>query len=105
MRLIALGALSLLATAGAVAVPVTTAQAAPAAVAAIDCEIWRSTGAGLTAFGRCVEANGYPRFQVKFRCANGTNVYSPIVRLGQTTWASCTASQGGTGTISILGKN
>jgi hypothetical protein len=104
MRPIALGALSLLVTAAAVALPVTTAQAAPDTVAAVNCEVWRSTGAGLTGFGRCTEANGYPRFQLKVRCSNGALVYSPIVRLGQTTWATCTSTQGGVSSITGIAK-
>ncbi|WBQ04276.1 hypothetical protein [Kribbella sp. CA-293567] len=105
MRSIALGALSLLVTAAAVAVPVTTATPAQAAVTAPNCEVWRSSGAALTGFGRCVTADGYPRFQIKVRCSNGTLIYSPIVRLGQTTWATCTAAQGIVGSIQAVGKN
>ncbi|GAB2595985.1 hypothetical protein [Kribbella endophytica] len=105
MRPIALGALSLLVTAAAVALPVTTAQAAPTTVAAVDCEVWRSVGAGLTGFGRCVAADGYPRFQIRVRCSNGTLINSPIVPLGQTTWATCTSAQGGVSSIQGLGKN
>lgn len=101
MRPIALGALSLLMTAAAVALPVTTAQAG---VAAVDCEVWRSVGAGLTGFGRCVSADGYPRFQIKVRCSNGTLISSPIVPLGQTTWATCTSAQGGVSSIQAVGK-
>ncbi|GAB3811437.1 hypothetical protein [Kribbella italica] len=104
MRPIALGALSLLVTAAAVALPVTTAQAAPATVAAVDCEVWRSTGAGLTGFGRCVEANGHPRFQIRVRCdKTGAYVRSPIVPLRQTTWATCTSAQGGASEITVIG--
>jgi hypothetical protein len=105
MRPIALGALSLLVTAAAVALPVTTAQAAPAATAAANCEVWRSTGAALTGFGRCVSADGYPRFQIKVRCSNGTLIYSPTVPLGQTTWATCTSAQGIVSSITPVGKN
>ncbi|MEV8374851.1 hypothetical protein AB0P21_19090 [Kribbella sp. NPDC056861] len=102
MRPIALGALSVLVTAAAVALPVATAQATTTAP---SCEVWRSTGAALTGFGRCVSADGYPRFQIKVRCSNGTLIYSPTVPLGQTTWATCTSAQGIVSSITPVGKN
>jgi hypothetical protein len=96
-----LAALALVATTTCVAVPV---MAASTAAAAVNCEVWRSSGAGLTGFARCTYADGYPKFQVKVRCSNGSLVYGPVVGLGQTTWATCSSSQGGVSSIAVVGK-
>ena len=91
----------MVATTTFIAVPLVTASTASAAIL---CDVWRSSGAGLTGFGRCTSVDGYPKFQVKVRCSNGSLVYSPAVGLGATTWATCSSSQGGVSSIAVLGK-
>lgn len=90
------------ATAAFVAVPLATASTASAAG---SCTLWRSAGDAYTGFARCTSFDGYPKFQVTVKCSNGGYAYSPRVGMGQTTWATCSSSQGYVAETIVSGTN
>lgn len=97
-----LAAITMATTAAFVAVPLATASTASAAG---SCTLWRSTGGAYTGFAKCTSFDGYPKFQLRVKCSKGAYVYSPKVGMGQTTWASCSSSQGYVAETTVYGKN